>query len=234
MIRKEKNDATHQTTQWSVRRSPAVQPGCRGAVGLDDGDRLRCDRRFGLGVHGLEVDCKSDSAGGGAGLKESLLRGAYRGDGVAGIENAIIVRVHIHRDQAAGLGRSRHDRKGERMTTLLAGVRYAAMFHARRGSGEGVFVPFFMLGDPDLRTSARLLRVRLQSEVDEYRPLNSRCDCIKRRGRSCGLRGSLADGQDRLPHEGDYFFIGRKCVRRILRARQGRQLAEDGKPGGQE
>jgi tryptophan synthase alpha chain len=52
------------------------------------------------------------------------------------------------------------------VTTLLAGARYAAMFHARRGSGEGVFIPFFMLGDPDLLTSARLLRAAVSAGAD--------------------------------------------------------------------
>jgi len=52
------------------------------------------------------------------------------------------------------------------VTAALVGARYAAMFDARRGSREGVFVPFFMLGDPDLQTSARLLRAAVSAGAD--------------------------------------------------------------------
>ncbi len=37
------------------------------------------------------------------------------------------------------------------------GDRYAEAFRALRSRGEGAFVPFLVLGDPDLATSARLL-----------------------------------------------------------------------------
>lgn len=51
------------------------------------------------------------------------------------------------------------------MTTGV-GTRYAALFQSRASRNEGVFVPFFMLGDPDLETSALLLRAALAAGAD--------------------------------------------------------------------
>jgi tryptophan synthase alpha chain len=45
-------------------------------------------------------------------------------------------------------------------------ARYTALFETRRAQQQGVFVPFFMLGDPDLATSARLLRAAFESGAD--------------------------------------------------------------------
>jgi tryptophan synthase alpha chain len=44
--------------------------------------------------------------------------------------------------------------------------RYAVRFAALRERGEGAFVPFVVLGDPDLATSARILRVLVEAGAD--------------------------------------------------------------------
>jgi tryptophan synthase alpha chain len=46
------------------------------------------------------------------------------------------------------------------------GARYAVLFEALRARNEGAFVPFFVLGDPDLETSARLLRAAVCAGAD--------------------------------------------------------------------
>lgn len=46
------------------------------------------------------------------------------------------------------------------------GGRYEAMFAGLGRRGEGAFVPFFVLGDPDLETSARLLRAAVEAGAD--------------------------------------------------------------------
>jgi tryptophan synthase alpha chain len=45
-------------------------------------------------------------------------------------------------------------------------TRYDAMFTRLRARGEGAFCPFLMLGDPDLATSARLLRAAAEAGAD--------------------------------------------------------------------
>ncbi|MEZ4295999.1 MAG: tryptophan synthase subunit alpha [Polyangiaceae bacterium] len=40
------------------------------------------------------------------------------------------------------------------------------MFARVGGRGEGVFVPFFVLGDPDLETSARLILAAVRAGAD--------------------------------------------------------------------
>lgn len=44
--------------------------------------------------------------------------------------------------------------------------RYAERFAALRAQGEGAFVPFVVLGDPDLATSARMLRLVVEAGAD--------------------------------------------------------------------
>lgn len=48
----------------------------------------------------------------------------------------------------------------------LRGARYADMFQRLRGRGEGAFIPFVMLGDPDPARSLRLVRTLVQSGAD--------------------------------------------------------------------
>jgi tryptophan synthase alpha chain len=52
------------------------------------------------------------------------------------------------------------------VTAPPVGARYRALFDARLAEGRGVFVPFFMLGDPDLATSALLLRAAIEAGAD--------------------------------------------------------------------
>ncbi len=46
------------------------------------------------------------------------------------------------------------------------GVRYRRVFERLRQRGDGAFMPFLMLGDPDLATSARLLDACLEGGAD--------------------------------------------------------------------
>jgi len=46
------------------------------------------------------------------------------------------------------------------------GVRYRRVFERLRQRGDGAFVPFLMLGDPDLETSARLLDACVEGGAD--------------------------------------------------------------------
>lgn len=46
------------------------------------------------------------------------------------------------------------------------GTRYDAMFDRLRARGEGAFGAFLMLGDPDIETSARLLRAAAEGGAD--------------------------------------------------------------------
>ncbi len=52
------------------------------------------------------------------------------------------------------------------MSAKPRGARYAAMFERLRGVGEGAFIPFAMLGDPDPVLSLRLVRALAQSGAD--------------------------------------------------------------------
>ncbi|WP_437984757.1 tryptophan synthase subunit alpha [Sorangium sp. So ce117] len=45
-------------------------------------------------------------------------------------------------------------------------TRYDRAFERLRQRGEGAFIPFLMLGDPDLATSARLLRAAVEGGAD--------------------------------------------------------------------
>jgi len=45
-------------------------------------------------------------------------------------------------------------------------ARYAAMFDRLRQQHDGAFVPFFVVGDPDLETSAALLRAAVRAGAD--------------------------------------------------------------------
>lgn len=45
-------------------------------------------------------------------------------------------------------------------------TRYERAFDRLRQRGEGAFIPFLMLGDPDLETSARLLRAAVEGGAD--------------------------------------------------------------------
>ena len=49
---------------------------------------------------------------------------------------------------------------------MSGGDRYAAMFARLAERGEGAFVPFLVLGDPDLETSARLLDALVDGGAD--------------------------------------------------------------------
>lgn len=49
---------------------------------------------------------------------------------------------------------------------MSVATRYDAMFERLRARGEGAFCPFLMLGDPDLATSARLLRAAAEAGAD--------------------------------------------------------------------
>ena len=48
----------------------------------------------------------------------------------------------------------------------MISTRYDAMFERLAGRGEGAFGAFLMLGDPDLETSARLLRAAVEAGAD--------------------------------------------------------------------
>lgn len=52
------------------------------------------------------------------------------------------------------------------MTGGPVATRYDAMFERLRARGEGAFGAFLMLGDPDLETSARLLRAAAEAGAD--------------------------------------------------------------------
>ncbi len=52
------------------------------------------------------------------------------------------------------------------MSATLRGGRYAAMFERLRAAGEGAFIPFAMLGDPDPARSCTLVRTLAQSGAD--------------------------------------------------------------------
>jgi tryptophan synthase alpha chain len=49
---------------------------------------------------------------------------------------------------------------------MTLATRYDAMFERLRAQGEGAFCAFLMLGDPDLQTSARLLRAAVEAGAD--------------------------------------------------------------------
>lgn len=50
--------------------------------------------------------------------------------------------------------------------TLVPGERYGKLFRALEARREGAFIPFVMLGDPDLPTSARILRTLVGAGAD--------------------------------------------------------------------
>lgn len=52
------------------------------------------------------------------------------------------------------------------MSRVAVTTRYDRAFERLRQRGEGAFVPFLMLGDPDLETSARLLRAAVEGGAD--------------------------------------------------------------------
>ncbi|KYF58697.1 tryptophan synthase subunit alpha, partial [Sorangium cellulosum] len=52
------------------------------------------------------------------------------------------------------------------MSREAKATRYDRAFDRARQRGEGVFIPFLMLGDPDLATSARLLRAAVEGGAD--------------------------------------------------------------------
>ena len=44
--------------------------------------------------------------------------------------------------------------------------RYEKMFDDLKGRGESAFVPFVTIGDPDLKTSARIVRALVEGGAD--------------------------------------------------------------------
>lgn len=50
--------------------------------------------------------------------------------------------------------------------THESGARYRRTFDRLRQRGDGVFMPFLMLGDPDLQTSGRLLQAAVEGGAD--------------------------------------------------------------------
>ena len=44
--------------------------------------------------------------------------------------------------------------------------RYADMFARLNGQNEGAFVPFVMIGDPDLETSEKIITQLIESGAD--------------------------------------------------------------------
>lgn len=52
------------------------------------------------------------------------------------------------------------------MSALEPGVRYRRVFDRLRRRGDGAFMPFLMIGDPDLETSGRLLQAAVDGGAD--------------------------------------------------------------------